>query len=225
MSRNQFNTSNALKPCSQTAKFLNKAPVKKPYCKVCHDAGKPEKDYTSHYVKSLKGDILCPTLLNTECRFCRGIGHTTKFCPTLANKKKTEERENRRENMKPLEVKPKQENRSGGFSALLDLDEDEEPLSKEWPALGEPSQRVESVAGYAAAVAKQVPMKASVAVKPTTGFQVLQKGAVYTKTTEPEKPRYVPTRMACWAEYDSDYEEEEDLHYNEIVAEYNDAWD
>jgi len=57
-----------------------------PFCKVCRDAGKSEKEYTSHYVKTRDGDVCCPTLLNQECRYCHQAGHTTKFCPTLKQK-------------------------------------------------------------------------------------------------------------------------------------------
>ena len=31
--------------------------MKKPYCKVCHDAGKTESEYTSHWVKDLTGKL------------------------------------------------------------------------------------------------------------------------------------------------------------------------
>ena len=86
---------------------------KKPYCKVCFDAGKPESEYTSHWVRSLpdrygKTTVVCPTLLSTECRFCYKFGHTAKFCPVLEQNKKDKERSDRRaqvaaaaENTKP----------------------------------------------------------------------------------------------------------------------------
>ncbi len=53
---------------------------KKPFCKVCKDAGKTEKDYSSHYLKNRDGEVICPTLLNQECRFCGEKGHTTSYC-------------------------------------------------------------------------------------------------------------------------------------------------
>jgi len=67
----------------------------KPYCKVCHDAGKSEKEYTSHYVKSApgpEGKVVCPTLLSQSCGYCGACGHTPKFCPTLAAEKAAEEK-------------------------------------------------------------------------------------------------------------------------------------
>ena len=57
---------------------------KKPVCKVCRDAGKPESVYTSHYVKSMnRCQIICPTLLSIKCRYCEEIGHTVKYCKSL----------------------------------------------------------------------------------------------------------------------------------------------
>ena len=54
-----------------------------PYCKVCHDAGRPVSEYTSHYVKDqpgYKGKVICPTLLNQPCRICHQPGHTSSYC-------------------------------------------------------------------------------------------------------------------------------------------------
>lgn len=69
--------------------------VPKPFCKVCQDAGKSEKEYTSHFVKSEpgpNGKVVCPTLLAQECRFCFSNGHTAGYCPAIAAKKKVEEK-------------------------------------------------------------------------------------------------------------------------------------
>jgi hypothetical protein len=67
----------------------------KPYCKVCHDAGKSEKEYTNHFVKSApgpEGKVVCPTLLCQSCGYCGDCGHTPKFCPVLAAQKAAEEK-------------------------------------------------------------------------------------------------------------------------------------
>lgn len=61
------------------------------YCKVCHDAGKTETEYTSHFIRTTpdpKSPVVCPTLLALECRFCCQNGHTVKYCPVAkANEK------------------------------------------------------------------------------------------------------------------------------------------
>ena len=59
---------------------------KKMFCKVCYDAGKPEWEYTSHYVKDQpgpNGKVVCPVILNVECNYCHEKGHTPSHCPKL----------------------------------------------------------------------------------------------------------------------------------------------
>lgn len=79
------------------SKFINNS-QKKPFCKVCFDARKPESEYTSHYVRTQpdsngKTIVTCPVLNATECRYCFKFGHTTKFCNVLEEKKKKDNRE------------------------------------------------------------------------------------------------------------------------------------
>lgn len=59
----------------------NKPVAYKTFCKVCQDASKTEKEYTSHNVRDVKGQTCCPTLLAQECRICYKRGHTSKYCP------------------------------------------------------------------------------------------------------------------------------------------------
>lgn len=212
----------ANKSCTQTTKFMLRsvASDRKPYCKVCHDAGKPESDYTSHYVRSRpdqKGNttVTCPTLLNTECRYCYELGHTAKFCPVIAARNKDDERRRRqeerhtKETQKPVAQPKAQQNT---YSVLFDNDSDEEskPVVEEFPALGAPSQRV--ITGYAAAAAKPVPIVESKAQTLPSGFTVLKKGATYEKT-EPVKR----ILKFSWLDDDSDNEAEPYVD--------NSAWD
>ena len=64
----------------------------KPFCKVCFDAGKSEREYTSHFVKSKPGNdgkVVCPYLLSLECSYCKKKdGHTARYCPKLQEKEK-----------------------------------------------------------------------------------------------------------------------------------------
>lgn len=116
----------------------NTKAIKKPFCKVCHDAGKPESEYTSHYVRSLpdrNGNtmVTCPTLLCTECRYCGNYGHTAKFCPILtANKNQNKNQfQNKNQNYKQREM-PKTTTNASSFAVLADSDSEDE----EYPALG-----------------------------------------------------------------------------------------
>ena len=62
----------------------------KPFCKVCYDAGKSEREYTSHYVKNKPGNegkVVCPYLLSLVCTYCKKKeGHTASHCPVLKQK-------------------------------------------------------------------------------------------------------------------------------------------
>uniref|UniRef100_A0A6C0HYK9 Nanos-type domain-containing protein n=1 Tax=viral metagenome TaxID=1070528 RepID=A0A6C0HYK9_9ZZZZ len=65
----------------------------KKFCGVCKKAGKSEKEYTSHFTRSVpgpKGIIVCPTILLAECSFCHQRGHWANedFCPALKEKKR-----------------------------------------------------------------------------------------------------------------------------------------
>ena len=119
--------------------------VVKPYCKVCHDAGKLESEYTSHFVKSEPGHmgvVVCPTLLNQKCRFCDKLGHTVSRCPDIANINKKQEilQKNEQKQFKKKEFiktteKPKaiaNHNHNSKFAAL-DEDEYEEEKKAEAP--------------------------------------------------------------------------------------------
>lgn len=64
-------------------------------CKVCKDAGKPESEYSTHFVKDREGRVTCPTLLSLQCRYCQKSGHTVSHCPTLTARNKTEEKAKR----------------------------------------------------------------------------------------------------------------------------------
>ena len=79
---------------NQNARFAKQI-APKPYCKVCHDAGKSIEEYSSHFVKSEpgpNGKVVCPTLLSLECRYCYKNGHSAGYCPILADKEKEQKR-------------------------------------------------------------------------------------------------------------------------------------
>ena len=207
MNRNQFNRK-------------SESSARKPFCKVCYDAGKPESEYTNHYVKSLpdkrtgKCNTTCPTLLNLECRYCYGHGHTTKYCPVLEERKKTEAKivkdqekdELVKEKQKPIPAKS--QNILNIYNILNDSDDesaDEQKPKKveEFPALGEPSVRIFS---YANAAAKK-PEPAKQAEQLPSGFQVLKTGDQIKKT---EGKKDFNFRFTNWAAYSDDEDDDED---------------
>lgn len=102
---------------------------KKPYCKVCHDAGKEEAIYTSHYVKSEpgpKGKVVCPTLLEQVCKCCLKKGHTITYCSEIKKQDKMDKKNNYNNNKDTstsLVKVPKLKNK---FELLQDSDSEEE---------------------------------------------------------------------------------------------------
>lgn len=140
------------------SKFHPANTSKKPYCKVCFDAGKPESEYTSHWVRSLpdrngKSNVTCPTLLSTECRYCYELGHTAKFCPVLEKNKKEKERAERRyqvvsERSSQKEKLPQVKKQTSMFDVLRDESDTEEEVKvskpvENFPVLGAPTKKVE----------------------------------------------------------------------------------
>lgn len=72
-------------------------------CKVCFDFGRPEKEYNSHCTKNHRGEVTCPLLQKTECKYCFKKGHMAKYC------KKREEDEKKGKNLAPSITKMKME--------------------------------------------------------------------------------------------------------------------
>jgi hypothetical protein len=107
------------------------------YCKVCHDSGKPENIYKSHFIRESRvpnSRIVCPTLLSIECRYCFKKGHTIKYCPTLKNKHVPQQRQ------EVSEKKEKTEERRPNIYMVLedDSDDSDEDEKEEFPQLTTP---------------------------------------------------------------------------------------
>jgi hypothetical protein len=179
--------------------------VKKPYCKVCHDAGKPESEYNNHWVKDLNGKTTCPTLLNTECRYCFKRGHTAKFCSVLAKNNK----ENKQTVMnKPLihQNKPITQNKpTNGFAVLCNDDDEEEIINIVFGI--KPEEKTSW---------------ASIASKPKA--DVKPKADINLKDEEEKHKSNAPQQKKSWADW-SDSENEEDFSDLSCDEEFvNETW-
>jgi hypothetical protein len=212
--------------------------TKKPYCKVCFDAGKPETEYSSHRTRTLpdrngKTTVTCPTLLNTECRFCFKLGHTTKYCPAIEQNRKEKERADRKERAEAVEKsKPKvQEKKPSSSFAVLCCDsdsEDEEKVSKvkvidNFPVLNIATKQAateepKQLSGWAAIAAK--PLEAKVVPAQNDGLILLTKNIKYeSKPKEEVKPTTAkpapwankePVVTKTWADWSDSEDEYED---------------
>jgi len=219
--------------------------TKKPFCKVCCDAGKPEAEYTSHWVKSKPGDdgvVVCPTLLKQCCGYCDGLGHTPAFCKVLANDKKYREkeehfreRERRRREYKEATQSKKapavsSSRNFGGFSALRDDSPSPSPpraepkkgkkQSEEFPSLTNsvPASDRKSFDGYANAC---VNAELEASKKEIEKLKAQLSGAKKMTILTPLAVRPFVSPKACnWEDYDDDSDKEEDE--KELVQ--ADAW-
>jgi len=105
----------------------NSSSALKKYCKVCHDAGKSETEYTSHFIRENRdpcSKVVCPTLLSLECRHCSKKGHTVKYCKILEKDKIAEARQ--RKNDCKLVIKPKSEEKYKQANMFSNLESDSE---------------------------------------------------------------------------------------------------
>lgn len=113
---------------------------RKLFCKICFDAKKPEKEYTSHAIKNSNGDVCCPVLKATECRYCHKTGHTLAHCELrntnnaattkpvskpVSKQADQKQADQKPEQKKPVEQKPVQKTPINKF-ALLDSDNESE---------------------------------------------------------------------------------------------------
>ncbi len=216
------------------SKFINHA--KKPFCKVCFDAGKPESDYTSHRVRSLpdmngKTTVTCPVLASTECRYCYKFGHTTKFCTVLEeNKKKADkaksiaikaQRAAERAAAAHQQANSRRETDLKYAGKFAGLEEDDEP------------EVVEPVAVELAIKQAEFP---TLGQKKEVRFAAVSQSnwaAMAAKPAAPPKP--APVKMnttvlpsRTWDLEESDSEDDEDMYPalpTKAVAEEKDEWD
>ena len=215
-----------------SSKIINSKQIysaKKPCCKVCVDAGKTEKEYSSHYVKDLNGNVTCPTLLSQECRYCHKKGHTTSHCSTLKRQKEVEEN-SRKPPVSPSKKAVPASKKSNVF-AYLEMNSDESDNEvEEFPelVLAEPKNLLEKEISapkkfsYASMASKTEPeYNAKKVVEEKKTAPVAQQQQLKIEFT----PRYVngmdtkTGKKFSWADAESSSEEED-----EEFEEDNSAW-
>ena len=104
----------------------NSTSMKKPFCKVCFDAGKE----SAHPLRNAAGQTVCTYLLSLRCNNCRKSGHTVKYCKEP--KKFTQQQQAPAVRMPAVQMAPpKQENlkeksRFEVFHKLIQAEEEKE---------------------------------------------------------------------------------------------------
>ena len=94
------------------------ATMKKPFCKVCFDAGKD----SAHPLRNAAGQTACPYLLSLICKNCYKKGHTVKYCK---EPKRISDRRQPPRVFQPEKKEPTQ-NKFNSFNALAVLIEEED---------------------------------------------------------------------------------------------------
>jgi hypothetical protein len=170
------------------SKFINNN-QKKPFCKVCFDAKKPESEYTSHYVRSRPDQngntiVTCPILSATECRYCYKFGHTIKFCNVLEEKKKKDNKDKsvairnqkaaERNAVVPVDLKRDNAIYAGKFASLYDEEEEVKPIvavaNDDFPTLNKKEVNFEATSNsnWASVAAKPAAPVEKPVAKPAT---------------------------------------------------------
>ena len=103
------------------------------YCKVCHDAGKSEAEYRSHFVRASPepgSKVVCPTLLSACCGYCGTTGHTPSYCRVLKTQKKQDQRSAAAAAAAPVVQEKKSTKKISNIFAAFDSDDEEDELPK-----------------------------------------------------------------------------------------------
>jgi hypothetical protein len=202
-------------------KFCEEKPKK--FCGVCQKAGLSEREYTSHFTKSVPGSqgiVTCPTILNNECGICFQLGHFKSACPEIARKNRINKEEssvnkyNKKESIKEI---PKQSvTNRGGFAALEDSDDENESktlkrtfsVANKGPTPVVSIKAIDpSVPSFASIVAR-APVKKVEPVVKLTGFTVITNtGSTYIPKEEPKKRI---TKIQDWLAESSDEEDDDE---------------
>jgi Nanos RNA binding domain len=183
---------------------MSRTTARTPYCKVCHDAGKPSSIYNSHYVKDTTGKVVCPTLNAVECRYCYKKGHTVKYCNVL-KKNETLKKEQVKIVAKRTPATP-----ANKFSALYNYDVEEpipvveEPIPVVEEPVKEPIIDEAAFPSLCAPVKKQTQnafsFAAAAAAAPVAATSITSNPYVHVKMVAPKNDVYTLN----WADDDSE---------------------
>ena len=214
--------------------MVKTAPIQK-YCKVCHDAGKSESEYRSHFIRETRdpnSKVTCPTLLNLECRFCFKRGHTVKYCKVLKEKNAP------RAPTTPAKLSEEKPKVNKYTNTFLYLDEEDEEVvvapafKDEFPVLAatKPGRMLTGATNYAAALSKiDVPIPDPIIAPIHVSTQEHKLAPWKTQPNAQASASILPSRsqrpmpMRSWAD-DSDSEDEEELASRYEIVDDNSAW-
>lgn len=102
------------------------------YCPFCENLGfKSPHDHTIRDFKKHDNPIICPRLLQCECKYCHKIGHTKNYCPQIKKKRAREKNNDNESSKHNTNKKFKKDNILASYIASLSvsIDSDSEEIS------------------------------------------------------------------------------------------------
>jgi len=208
----------------------NNVNSRKPFCKVCADAGKTDTAHFPRKTADPNSEVVCPTLLSLECRYCFKNGHTVKYCTVLKERNARDEQYRREEERHQRHVEQERQARlppivekkaTGKFAAFIDEDEEEERKERQ-----EEEMRLKVEEAAAALVAKREAEFPTFGLKPapktaapSNNWATMAQNAASLPLPKPKPKAVVEEKPKLnyvgWAE-DSEDEYEEEM-YESVV--------
>ena len=196
-------------------KNSSSAAVKK-YCKVCHDAGKSETEYTSHFIRENRdpcSKVVCPTLLSLDCRYCSKKGHTVKYCKILEKDKIAETRQSKSITNTKSKSQEKYKQPNNMFSNLESDSEDEQEQEQEVKEVKEVEVR--------APITSNIKSYASALLRPALTSKEVKIAPIITRQNNDVVPSYNNIKSTyiknkSWADTDSDSDSELEEEKDEV---------
>lgn len=220
---------------NKNSKNNNNTYARKPFCKVCADAGKTDTAHFPRKTPDPNSEVVCPTLLALECRYCFKNGHTVKYCVVLKQRKDYEE-QTRREHEKHQRQVERQEEQdrlarlppvakksTGKFDAFADEQEEED---RETARIAEDKIRFDQAVQQAVAQREAefpsiLSKKAHTIVTGGNNWAAMATNAALLAVPKPKIQTILPKVeiKGHWAD-DSDDEEELELddHEEEVIT-------
>jgi len=215
----------------------NNVNSRKPFCKVCADAGKTDTAHFPRKTADPNSEVVCPTLLSLECRYCFKNGHTVKYCTVLKerNARDEEARREHERHQRHLERQMEQERQArapvaekkanGKFAVFLEDDEEEERRERE-----EEEMRLKVEEAAAALVAKREAefptfgLKAAPKTAPVaTNWAAMAQNAAALPLPKPKPKAVVEEKPKLnyvgWAEDSDDDVQDEEMYESAVASE------
>lgn len=184
--------------------------VDKKFCGVCKNAGLSEREYTSHFTKSVpgpKGIVVCPTILQNVCSFCKCQGHFKANCSELKRMNRRireDEVAAKRSHYATATASVSKKKQTQNRFAALDSDEEEEQTIH----VNVSAKTFASIAANGAITSGTLEMPKKVSTTNLAGFTVITKDGQSHICGEASRKQVIKKQIS-WFDDDSSDDEED----------------